>query len=238
MNLIGRTASFLFGCVPAGEEGEQPGRATHHAVLLALCSGLLADPSLGAGPEPIGSVTGLAHELHHLGYERYLTTLRETLNPGESEALQFVFLSSLLLEGSATYLISGERDLEELSREEPYSGHLGHPESLVGRIEDILRSVQEGEIRSQSQLDEATADLLGSWFHSAGSFLLGVIDQARGLDGVMTVLKEPRTLLVAYNQAVEDVGAKNGLPRFHEGVAGQLLEIRREASISDLPKRP
>lgn len=169
----------------------------------------------------------IAHELHHMGYGPYLTKWANGLNPTARESLQARFLSGLLTEGSATYLISAGRSLAEMREDRAYAGLLDNPGALIDQVEAILLDIQEGRIRSEAEFEEATADLVGSWYHSAGSLLLGVIDEAGGLTEVEEVIRDPRRLLSAYNRAVAALGANAPARPFGESLAEDVATMGR-----------
>lgn len=160
----------------------------------------------GGFPSDQELVGTIAHEMHHMGYLPYLDSLSAQLGLSDGPALQFRFLSGLLGEGTATYLISEGRSLEGMKSNRLYAELLADPDALLSEMEGILEAIQTGGISTTAQYEEATADLLGSWFHSAGSLLLGAIDQAHGLAAVEEVIRDPRGLLLAYNRATRALG--------------------------------
>jgi hypothetical protein len=131
----------------------------------------------------------------------------------------------LLSEGAATYLISQDRNLDELRERRSTRVYLKHHQDLISSSESILRAILDGEIRTRAEYDEATADLLGMWSHSAGSLMLGVIDEASGLDRVMEVVAEPGRLLDEYNRAARSLGPERELRLFDDHLAGTLIRL-------------
>jgi hypothetical protein len=170
----------------------------------------------------------VAHEMHHMGYGPYLKKWAESLHLDAGESLQAGFLSGLLTEGSATYLISAGRSLTEMREDRAYAGLLGNPGALMGQVEAVLLDIQEGRIQSEAELEEATAGFVGSWYHSAGSLLLGVIDEAGGLTEVEGVIRDPRRLLSAYNRAVAARGPDAPTRPFAESLAEDVASMGRE----------
>jgi hypothetical protein len=167
----------------------------------------------------------IGHEIHHMGYRGYLDRRVDSLDLGESEGLLFGFLSELLSEGAATYLISHDRNLEGMYERRSTRDYLEHHQDLVSTSESILRAVLDGKIRTSLEYQEAIADLLGMWFHSAGSLMLGVIDQASGLERVMEVLAEPDRLLAEYNRAARLLGPESELRAFDDQLAEALAGL-------------
>ena len=63
------------------------------------------------------------------------------------------------------------------------------------------------------------------WFHSAGSLMLGVIDEANGLERVMEAVTEPERLLAEYNRAAEALGPGSELRAFDDQLAEALVGL-------------
>jgi hypothetical protein len=176
-------------------------------------------------PSDAELIRTIGHEMHHMGYGRYLNRKMDSLDLGQSEGLLFGFVSGLLSEGAATYLISHDRNLDELRERRSTRVYLKHHQDLISSSESILRAILDGEIRTRAEYDEATADLLGMWSHSAGSLMLGVIDEASGLDRVMEVVAEPGRLLDEYNRAARSLGPERELRLFDDHLAGTLIRL-------------
>jgi hypothetical protein len=146
-----------------------------------------------------------AHEMHHVGYHQILEAHRNSLDLDTGGALTYSLLSSVVSEGSATYLVSGHRDLDDtLSGSGAMSRLSEQRDELLGNCERVALAVQSGEIANREQYDAATEFLLGAGAHVAGSLMLSRIDDRGGLEAVMRVLADPRKLLVEYNAAAAE----------------------------------
>lgn len=176
-------------------------------------------------PSDAELIRTIGHEMHHMGYRSFLDRKIESLGLGQSERLLFEFVSGLLSEGAATYLISHDRSLAALRERRSTRDYLTHHRDLITTSESVLKAILDGEIRTAEEYEEATADLLGMWFHSAGSLMLGVIDEAGGLNQVMKVVAEPGKLLVEYNRAVRLLGREAELRIFDDHLAGALVGL-------------
>jgi len=176
-------------------------------------------------PTDVELTQTIAHEMHHMGYDQYLSQRESALRLSESEGLIFGFVSGLLSEGSATYLISEGRDLVRMRQERSYGTYLARDEELLSRSEDILRAILEGDLRTREAYQAATADLLGNWSHATGSLMLSVIDESSGLERVMEVVADPRRLLDEYNRAAKTLGPEEAVHTFDHGIAEILLRM-------------
>jgi len=176
------------------------------------------------GRRPYDAETDLidffSHEMHHIGYSEIEAERLASLDLDTGQRLAFSLLSSVVSEGSATYLVSGHRDLERtLSGSGSMSRLAERGDELLADCERVLLAVQAGEIANGEQYDAATEFLLGSGAHMAGTLMLSRIDDAGGLDAVMAVIADPRKLLTEYNAAVGDGSAGAGVHVFDPKLA-------------------
>lgn len=183
------------------------------------------DRRQGTFPADAELTRTMAHEMHHIGYDQYLSRQAHALRMNESEELIFGFISGLLSEGSATYLISEDRDLDRMRQKRTYAEYLARDGELMSRSEEVLRGILEGELRTRADYEAATADMLGNWTHATGSLMLSVIDEGSGLERVMEVVADPRRLLDEYNRAATTLGPKAGVHIFDRGLAETVLHI-------------
>jgi Putative zinc dependent peptidase (DUF5700) len=158
-----------------------------------------------AYPTPDQQIEFFAHEIHHVGLSRTLEGQRRALWLDPAEARGLDFLTSLVMEGSATYLINAHRDLEAMRRDPLYSAFLARGAGLLETGQGILREILKSSLDAEGY-DRATAPLTGNGWHSAGAMMLAAIDASGGLDAVTAVLRDPRTLLVAYDRAARAHG--------------------------------
>jgi hypothetical protein len=139
-----------------------------------------------------------AHETHHLGYGQVLDQKRDSLALNAGERRAWDFLSALMMEGSATLLINGHERLTDLENDAEMKPYLAKVSDLLPAMQTLLRRSLNGGIDGRSY-DEAETQFLNMGYHAVGATLLAAIEKARGLDGVMDVMADPRKLLTTYN---------------------------------------
>ncbi len=159
-----------------------------------------ASGASSAYPTPEEQVEFFAHEIHHVGLSRTLERQRRglRLDPAEERAMDF--LTSLVMEGSATYLINAHRDLAAMRKDPLYADLLARGDGLLATCQEILREILKASLDAEGY-DRATTPLSGNGWHSAGAMMLAAIDASGGLESVTAVLRDPRALLAAYNRA-------------------------------------
>jgi putative zinc-dependent peptidase DUF5700 len=156
------------------------------------------------GPEQI--VEYFAHETHHIGLSQIINRTRSKLRLNNQEQRAFGFLTALVMEGSASYLINGHRSLEVMRRDPQFAENLKNGDELLKLTEQLLKSVLQNNLDDEGY-EKATTPFLGSGWHCVGALMLSAIDRASGSRAVMDVLRDPRKLLAAYNRAI--VGQKS-----------------------------
>jgi Putative zinc dependent peptidase (DUF5700) len=163
-----------------------------------LSSSWRASVGKSAYTSPAEVVEFFAHEAHHLGYGQILDRRRAALqfSPGEDQAWRF--LTAILMEGSATFLINGHETLADLHTMPEFPAYLEKVPELLPTMQDVLRHALAGPLPDEDY-DQATSAFLGMGYHAAGAKMLSVIYEKRGLKGVMEVMADPRLLLGAYN---------------------------------------
>jgi hypothetical protein len=145
----------------------------------------------------------IAHEMHHIGYREIVKDQLSALQLDEREELIDNLLVSVVTEGGATYLVSGHRDMERVVASDSGVARLsGRGDDLLAELERVLAAIEAGGVTDSEQFDAAPEFLLGSGPHPIGSLMISRIDSGSGLDAVMSVLADPRRLLVAYNEAL------------------------------------
>ncbi len=152
-------------------------------------------------PTPEEQVEFFAHEVHHFGLSRTLERQRGGLRLDRAESRAMDLLTSLVMEGSATYLINAHRDLAAMRRDPLYAEFLARGDGLLATCQEILREILKASLDGEGY-DRATAPLSGNGWHSAGAMMLAAIDASGGLDAVFAVMRDPRRLLDDYNGAV------------------------------------
>jgi hypothetical protein len=170
-------------------------------------------------------INTIAHEMHHVGYGRFLSRVAQNASLDDQGRLILRFVSELLMEGSATYLISEDRNIDRMRAKRSYSDILEDESGLLAATEDIISSILNGELDSPEEYEDVTAELLGNWFHSTGSYMLSVIDEAVGLEMIRQVLAEPTRLLFEYNQAAHSMSSDSPVYHFDDMVAERVLRI-------------
>jgi hypothetical protein len=156
-------------------------------------------------PTPDEQVEFVAHEVHHQGLGRILDERRSRLHLDAPGARAFGLLTSLDLEGSASYFINGHRDLAAMSKDPVFRDDLARSGELIALARTTLRRVLDEGIAGDAY-DAAVAPMLGSGWHAAGSAMLAAIDREGGLDAVMRAVADPRGLFAAYDAAVARAG--------------------------------
>jgi putative zinc-dependent peptidase DUF5700 len=156
-------------------------------------------------PTPAEQVEFVAHELHHQGLGRILDERRSKLRLDARGAKAFDLLSSLDMEGSASYLINGHRDLAAMAKDPQFRDDLARSGDLIALARETLRRVLDEGLAGDAY-DAAVAPMLGSGWHAAGSAMLSAIDRGDGMDAVMRVLADPRGLFAAYDAAASRAG--------------------------------
>lgn len=170
-----------------------------------------------------------AHEMHHVGLEQIIERREQTLHFDSASRRAMELLHGLVMEGSASYLINGHRDLAAMRRDPAFAAP-GTDRERMELVERILSGVLEGHWTA-TQFDEAMTGLSGNALHITGAEMLDAIWQAMGRDAVMAVLEDPRLLLARYDDSVR---TRPGAFRFSSGLA------RRVARLGEWrePRRP
>lgn len=170
---------------------------------------------------PAEVVEFFAHETHHLGYAQMLEHVRDLLHLSPAEKRVWDFLAATLMEGSATFLINGHEKLSDLEKQPDISVYLHKAPELLRAMQDLLRSALKGPM-SEEGYDEATGPFLNMGYHATGAVLLAAIEKKEGIAGVMEVMKDPRRLLVTYN----DCAAESTVNfKFESTLAQQTVSI-------------
>ena len=172
-------------------------------------------------PTPPQIVEYFAHETHHVGLSQILNRTRQHLRLDARGQRAFLFLTALIMEGSASYLINGHRSLEVMRRDPQFAENLRKGGELLRLCEQVLQSVLENGLEGEAY-EKATAPFLGSGWHSAGATMLAVIDEVGGLRAVMRVLRDPRKLLISYNRAAAKLKPTSGLMPFDSELAKKV----------------
>ena len=81
----------------------------------------------GHDPGPAQVVAFFAHELHHVGLGRVIDRAQSRLTLDSAGSRAFALLRGLVMEGSASYLINGHRDLAALRRDPAFAAYTAKP---------------------------------------------------------------------------------------------------------------
>src|SRR5262245_54004062 len=136
-----------------------------------------ASGTAGAYPTPEEQVEFFAHEIHHVGLSRAVERQRRVLRLDAAETRGLDFLTSLVMEGSATYLINAHRDLAAMRRDPLYADFLSRGDGLLETSQGILLEILKSSLDAEGY-DRAMAPLAGNGWHSAGAMMLAAIDAA------------------------------------------------------------
>jgi hypothetical protein len=144
-----------------------------------------------------------AHETHHLGYGQILDHKRDSLAMTPAETQAWGFLVATMMEGSATLLINGHEQLEDLEKQPDFRPYLAKVPDLLPEMQDILRRALRGPLPDEAYA-EASSPFFDMGYHATGAVLLAVVEKKRGLAGVMDVMADPQRLLAAYNDCASE----------------------------------
>lgn len=175
-------------------------------------------------PTPSGIAEYFAHEMHHMGLSQILNRTRGNLRLNNQEQRAYSFLTALVMEGSASYMINGHRSLEVMRREPQFTESLNKGDELLKLGEQVLRSVLENNL-SDEAYEKSVTPFLGSGWHSAGAIMFASIDRAGGLKAVMKVLRDPRKLLLTYNQSIKKLKSNSERPPFDTRLAERISSM-------------
>ena len=171
-------------------------------------------------PAPRQVVEFFAHELHHVGMEAILDGRERQLRLDDEARRALGLVRGLVMEGSASYLINGHRDLAAM-RIDPGLAASGDDRERMVRVERILSGVLESHW-TDVQYERAMTDFTGNSLHMTGAAMLDAIWHAGGRKAVMAVLLDPRLLLGRYD---ETVARTTSSYRFPEDLAHRLAEL-------------
>jgi len=164
-----------------------------------------------------------AHETHHLGYGQILERQKQSLNLTGGREQAWNFLASLLMEGSATLLVSAHGSWAELEKQNHIRPDLARLPQLLPKTQSLLRQAMNGGM-SEQEHQAAVADFFGEGYHATGAWLLNVILKVQGKPGVLKVMRHPATFLTVYNESA----AKLNQPfRFDPLLASELEHLVR-----------
>lgn len=162
-----------------------------------------------------------AHEVHHLAYDRLLETKRQSLHLTASEERAWGLLAALMKEGSATYLVNGNSDLEKLRRQPELKSDFEQIDRLLPALQALLASILSGDM-SAEEIEAQEAGFTGNKLHVMGAVLLDQVKKSDGKQGIFHCMRDPRILLRSYNRSA----AKSpGTFQFDPGLATRLGSI-------------
>lgn len=167
-----------------------------------LISSWRASRGTSAPVTPRAVVEFFAHETHHLGYGQILDRRRSNLRLTPAENQVWSFLSSILMEGSATLLINGHEKLSDLEGQPDIRPYLSKAPELLRGMQKVMQAAFAGPLSDEAYA-EATAPYLDMGYHATGAVLLAAIKKKRGLERVLRVMSDPRTLLNEYNACAD-----------------------------------
>jgi hypothetical protein len=178
------------------------GRAGAAAIDDAIYIDLLADAwrtrEKNTPMTPREIVEFFAHETHHLGYGQILERQKQSLSLTGGREQAWNFLASLLMEGSATLLVSAHGNWAELEKQAHIRPDLARLSQLLPKAQSLLRQAMNGEM-SEQEHQAAISDFFGEGYHATGAWLLNVILEVQGKRGVLRVMRDPAMFLSVYN---------------------------------------
>lgn len=151
-----------------------------------------------------------AHEMHHIGLRKYYKNKFGSLSLNENQHRLLGMLRSIVSEGSATYLISNHRNMDEMQKRFQLLEEPNKQQSLLNSCEALIRQLMEGKFKNQNEYEKANQLMLGHGYHTVGSIMLSTVDQVGGWETIKKVLADPRTLLLEYNKAAQSISDKTG----------------------------
>jgi hypothetical protein len=159
----------------------------------------------------------VAHEFHHLAVGRLHRRLglREL---DESDRWALGMLGALVEEGSATYFIDWDGDLESHRQDPDFARYLGDLPSWYAAVERMLTEITTGLVASEESFEELTSVMLGNSYHAVGASMFAAIDRTLGRDAALDVVGDPRLLLRTFNEASASY-------RFSESLAVAVADI-------------
>lgn len=201
------------------------GRAGAAAIDDAIYVDLLSDAwrtrERNAPMTPQQIVEFFAHETHHLGYGQILESRKQHLRLTGGEEQAWNFLASLLMEGSATLLVSAHGNWAELEKQDHIQPDLSRIPQLLPKAQSLLRKAMNGGM-SEQEHQAAVSDFFGEGYHATGAWLLNVILEVQGKRGVLRVMRDPAKFLMVYSLCA----AKLNRPfRFDPGLAKDLQRL-------------
>ncbi|HJY30662.1 MAG TPA: DUF5700 domain-containing putative Zn-dependent protease [Pyrinomonadaceae bacterium] len=175
-------------------------------------------------PAPAQIVEYFAHEIHHIGLSQIINRTRRHLRLNNQEQRAFDFVTALVMEGSASYLINGHRSLEVMRRDLQFTENLKKGDELLKLTEQILKSVLESNLEGEAY-EKATTPFLGSGWHCVGAIMLETIDKSGGLRMVMEILRDPRKLFRAYDRAIAKLKLTPRQKSFDKALAKRISSL-------------
>lgn len=179
------------------------GRAGASAIGNAIFIDLLSDAwrtrERNTPMTPQQIVEFFAHETHHLGYGQILERRKQHLRLTGGQEQAWNFLASLLMEGSATLLVSAHGSWAELEKQDHIQADLSRLPQLLPKAQSLLRQAMNGGM-SEQEYQSAISDYFGEGYHATGAWLLNVILEVRGIRGVLRVMRDPAKFLMVYNR--------------------------------------
>ena len=140
-----------------------------------------------------------AHETHHLGYGQILERRKQSLRLTGGREQAWNFLASLLMEGSATLLVSAHGSWTELEKQGHIQPDLARLPQLLPKAQSLLRQAMYAGM-SEQEHQAALSDFFGEGYHATGAWLLNVILEVKGRRGVLSVMRDPARFLTVYNR--------------------------------------
>ncbi|HTM13632.1 MAG TPA: DUF5700 domain-containing putative Zn-dependent protease, partial [Bryobacteraceae bacterium] len=179
------------------------GRAGAAAIDNAIYIDLLADAwrarENNAPMTPQQIIEFFAHETHHVGYGQILEGWKQQLRLTGGREQAWNFLAALLMEGSATLLVSAHGSWTELEKQRHIQADLSRLPQLLPKAQSLLRQAMNGGM-SEQEYQSALSDYFGEGYHATGAWMLKVILEVQGKRGVLGAMRNPANFLTVYNR--------------------------------------
>jgi len=202
--------------------GGRAGAATiGNAIYIDLLSDVWRTREKNTPMTPQEIVEFFAHETHHLGYGQILERRKQSLHLAGGRDKAWNFLAALLMEGSATLLVSAHGNWAELEKQNHIQADLARLPQLLPKSQRLLRQLMNGRM-SEEEYQSALSDFFGEGYHATGAWLLNVIQQAQGKRGVFRAMREPGKFLTLYNRCAARLNQRF---RFDPGLAKELEHL-------------
>jgi hypothetical protein len=136
-----------------------------------------------------------------------------------------------MMEGSATLLINGHGSWADLEKQQHIQADLARLPQLLPKAASIRQATLAGGMGEQ-EFQSKVSDFFGEGYHATGAKLLYVIEEARGRAGVLSVMDDPRSLLIVYNECATEMKEPF---RFDPALADAVKVMGSVGGVTSIP---